>query len=83
MAISPQTIMTIMVKIPALVAAVESVLDMPGAGAQKAEAIQSAVTEMVSEEDTPDFLQKYWPKISGYISVLVGLYNLVGFFRRK
>lgn len=76
------TVLQILIALPSLITAIETLYPASGSGAQKAEAVQAAVTQMIDQADLPEFMKSTWPKISAYISALVALYNAASFFKR-
>jgi hypothetical protein len=79
---NPLLILQIITMLPALVAAIESILPVSGQGPEKLEAVVNAVTPLVPAEEFPDFAENVLPKIKTYVAVLVTFYKFCGFFKR-
>ena len=78
---NPLLIMQILISLPTLVQAIEVAFTENGKGPDKLAAILQAILVMVPQEKAGEFIQKTWPNIAAYVSVLVGFYNLTGFFK--
>lgn len=74
-------IMQILISLPTLVQAIEAAFSEQGKGQDKLAAILQAVLVMVPQDKTSEFLQKTWPNIAAYVTVLVYFYNHTGFFK--
>lgn len=77
------TLARILDKLPALIQAAEVAISESGRGEDKLNAVLQAIVAMVPLANVEEFMQKTWPRISAYVSVLVEFYKAVGFFRAR
>jgi len=75
------SLIQIMLRLPALIAKIELVIQEKNAGADKLQAILQAVLQMVPTEEQAKFLKETWPNLKTYIDILVELYKVSGFFK--
>lgn len=77
------TIARVIERLPALIQAAESLLAEPGKGADKLNAVLSAILVMLPPDKVQEFMQNTWPKIEAYVTILVEFYQSVGFFKSR